>query len=88
ATVTADVTVALQTFAGRVKCRKSPARAAAPRSVLPPEPVSVGAAPVGVPLLVLTDQDSEADAGATVALFAKLVKSDDFRLVGALGSGG
>jgi len=38
----------------------------------------MGPSPVGVPLLILPDQDAEADTGAPVALVAKLVEPDDF----------
>jgi hypothetical protein len=40
----------------------------------------VGSAPIGTALFVPTDQDAKADAGFTVALFAKLMEADDLRL--------
>jgi hypothetical protein len=54
------------------------------RLSFPPPPIGVSPAPIGVPLLVLADQDAEANAGAPVALFAQLVKSDHFSLGVAL----
>jgi hypothetical protein len=40
----------------------------------------VGSAPIGSAQFVPADQDAKADAGFTVALFAKLVEAGDLRL--------
>jgi hypothetical protein len=44
-------------------------------------------APLGVTLLVLTDQDTEAHASATVTLVAELMEAEDFGLPCILGEG-
>jgi hypothetical protein len=40
----------------------------------------VGSTPIGTTLFVPADQDAKADAGFTVAFFAKLMEADDLRL--------
>src|SRR6266700_4724987 len=59
-----------------------------PRSMFPPPPVGVGPVPVGVTLVVLTDQYAEADARATVPLVAELVVADHLGLHAALSARG
>src|SRR5580692_5555278 len=54
----------------------------------PPPPVGVRLAPVRMALLVLADQNAKTHAGLAVALFAKLMEADHFRLHGVLGMGG
>jgi len=48
----------------------------------------MGPAPVGVTLLVLTNQDTKAHAGPPVAFVAEIVESDDLCLRIALGMSG
>jgi hypothetical protein len=40
----------------------------------------VGSAPIGTALFIPADQDAKANAGFTVALFAKLMEADDLYL--------
>jgi hypothetical protein len=46
----------------------------------PPPPIGVSLSPIRVTLLVLADQDAEANASAPVALVAQLMKSEYFSL--------
>jgi len=48
--------------------------------VLPPEPLRMRAAPIGIALLIATDQDAEFDACATVAFFAELMVANHLGL--------
>lgn len=50
----------------------------------PPPPVGMKSPPVRVALLVFSDQNSEAHAGASITLFAKLMEANHFRLSIAL----
>jgi hypothetical protein len=50
----------------------------------PPKPFAVRLSPIRVTLLILADQDAETNASAPVALFAQLVKSNQFSLGAAL----
>ena len=47
--------------------------------MLPPKPLSVRSAPIGVTLLRFTKQHAEADAGFTIAFVAKLMQSNELR---------
>jgi hypothetical protein len=49
-----------------------------------PPPVGMKSPPVRVALLVFSDQNSEAHAGASITLFAKLMEANHFRLSIAL----
>jgi hypothetical protein len=50
----------------------------------PPPPLGMKSAPVCVALPVFTDQNAEANAGAPVTFFAKLVEANHFRFRGTL----
>jgi hypothetical protein len=76
--------------AARPAKRGGPAKAASGFTWLsfPPEPFGMRLAPVRMTLLVLADQDAEADAGFPIAFIAKLVESEHFRLYVTLGACG
>jgi hypothetical protein len=49
-------------------------KAAGATLALPPEPLRMPAAPIGIALLIATDQDAEFDACATVAFIVELME--------------
>jgi hypothetical protein len=49
-------------------------------SPFPPPPITMRPPPIGMTLLVLSDQNTEAHTSASIAFFAKLMEADHFSL--------